>query len=133
MVLTTLLCTLAIGKFLAPTQASRNRMRYILAWLPETWISVNNTVLSWYQTPRWDIEIPGGLDRKWQLPGEQQPPVLGGYPGPATLFQSKTANFPIFHQEPVNLGAFSGHRLVGAGHAIHAPTTQGKNWLASPA
>jgi 1-acyl-sn-glycerol-3-phosphate acyltransferase len=63
MVLTTLLCTLAIGKFLAPTQASRNRMRHILTWLPETWILVNNALLSWYQTPRWDIEIPGGLDR----------------------------------------------------------------------
>jgi 1-acyl-sn-glycerol-3-phosphate acyltransferase len=63
MVLTTLLCILAIGKFLAPTKASRNRMRHILVWLPEVWISINNTVLSWYRNPRWTIEIPEGLDR----------------------------------------------------------------------
>jgi len=62
-VLTTLLCILAIGKFLAPTQAFRNRMQRILAGLGEMWISINNTALSWYRYPKWDIEIPAGLDR----------------------------------------------------------------------
>lgn len=58
-----LLCILAIGKFLAPTEAFRYRMRHLLTALPETWISINNAVLSWYQNPRWDIQIPEGLDR----------------------------------------------------------------------
>ena len=62
--LTTLLCILAIGKFLAPAGAFRNRMQRILAGLAELWISINNTVLSWYRNPQWDIEIPEGLDRK---------------------------------------------------------------------
>jgi 1-acyl-sn-glycerol-3-phosphate acyltransferase len=61
-VLTTLLCTLAIGKFLAPAGAFRNRMQRILAGLAELWISINNTVLSWYRNPQWDIKIPDGLD-----------------------------------------------------------------------
>lgn len=62
--LTTLLCILAIGKFLAPTEASRNWMRHILAGLAQMWISINNAVLSWYQHPQWDIEIPEDLDNK---------------------------------------------------------------------
>ena len=62
-VLTTVLCTLAIGKFLAPSEAFRTRVRQILAVVPETWISVNNAVLSWYRDPKWDIEITGDLDR----------------------------------------------------------------------
>ena len=62
-VLTTVLCTLAIGKFLAPSEAFRTRVRQILAVVPETWISVNNAVLSWYRDPKWDIEIKGDLDR----------------------------------------------------------------------
>ena len=61
--LTTLLCTLAIGKFLAPTEAIRNWIRHILAGLAELWISINNATLSWYHHPQWDIEIPEGLDR----------------------------------------------------------------------
>jgi len=32
--------------------------------VPELWISINNAVLSWYQAPRWDIELPAGMDRK---------------------------------------------------------------------
>jgi 1-acyl-sn-glycerol-3-phosphate acyltransferase len=63
-VLTTLLCTLAIGKFLAPTEAFRNWMRHILAGLAETWISINNALFSLYDKPRWDIEIPDNLDRQ---------------------------------------------------------------------
>lgn len=63
-VLTTLLCTLAIGKFLAPTESFRNWMRKILAGLAETWISINNALLSLSSKPRWNIEIPDGLDKK---------------------------------------------------------------------
>jgi 1-acyl-sn-glycerol-3-phosphate acyltransferase len=62
--LTTLLCTLAIGKFLAPTEAFRAWMRKILAGLAETWISINNGLFSLYQKPRWDIEIPANLDHQ---------------------------------------------------------------------
>jgi 1-acyl-sn-glycerol-3-phosphate acyltransferase len=62
--LTTLLCTLAIGKFLAPTEAIRNGMRSILAGLAETWISINNALFSLYSKPFWDIEIPANLDHR---------------------------------------------------------------------
>jgi 1-acyl-sn-glycerol-3-phosphate acyltransferase len=62
--LTTLLCILAIGKFLAPTEAFRNRMRSILASLAETWISINNWLFSLYRKPVWDIQIPAGLDHR---------------------------------------------------------------------
>ena len=61
-VLTTILCILAIGKFLAPTEVMRTRMRHILARIPEAWISVNNAVLSWYRNPIWEIGIPENLD-----------------------------------------------------------------------
>ncbi len=37
--------------------------RRILAGIAETWISVNNLVLSVYGYTRWDVEIPHGLDR----------------------------------------------------------------------
>jgi 1-acyl-sn-glycerol-3-phosphate acyltransferase len=63
-VLTTLLCTLAIGKFLAPTKAFRNGMRHLLAGLAETWISINNALFSLYAKPTWDIEIPENLDHR---------------------------------------------------------------------
>jgi len=63
-VLTTLLCTLAIGKLLAPTEGFRTWMRHILAGLGETWISVNNALFSLYKKPRWDIRIPGNLDHQ---------------------------------------------------------------------
>jgi 1-acyl-sn-glycerol-3-phosphate acyltransferase len=63
-VLTTLLCTLAIGKFLAPTEAFRNWMRHILAGLAEAWISINNALFSLYKKPRWDIRIPENLDQQ---------------------------------------------------------------------
>jgi len=63
-VLTTLLCILAIGKFLAPTESFRNWMRKVLAGLAETWISINNAMFSMYRRTRWNIEIPDGLDRE---------------------------------------------------------------------
>jgi 1-acyl-sn-glycerol-3-phosphate acyltransferase len=61
-VLTTLLCILAVGKFLAPTEPIRNRMRQVLAGLAEFWISVNNAIFSLYRNPTWDIQVPGNLD-----------------------------------------------------------------------
>jgi 1-acyl-sn-glycerol-3-phosphate acyltransferase len=63
-VLTTLLCILAIGKFLAPTESFRNKVRKVLAKLAEAWISINNAIFSMYRKPRWDIRIPEDLDRK---------------------------------------------------------------------
>jgi len=63
-VLTTLLCTLAIGKFLAPTERFRNGMQVLLASIAETWISINNWLFSLYARPRWDIRIPEKLDHE---------------------------------------------------------------------
>jgi len=63
-VLATLLFILAIVKFLAPTDSSRNAMRHVLTALAEAWISVNNSLFSLYRRPAWDIRIPGKLDRK---------------------------------------------------------------------
>lgn len=37
-------------------------MRKILAGLAETWISINNGILSLYRNTRWDIEIPDQLN-----------------------------------------------------------------------
>ena len=62
--LTTLLCILAIGKFLAPSESSRNRVRRVLAGLAEFWIAVNNAILSLFRNPRWDIQVPENLDYK---------------------------------------------------------------------
>jgi 1-acyl-sn-glycerol-3-phosphate acyltransferase len=61
-VLTTVLCILAIGKFLAPTPTIRDRVRNVLTRLAEAWISINNFILSLYRNTHWDVEIPDGLD-----------------------------------------------------------------------
>jgi 1-acyl-sn-glycerol-3-phosphate acyltransferase len=61
-VLTMVLCVLAIPKWLAPNEAVRGFFRRELAKLAELWISVNNFILSLYHGTRWDIEIPDGLD-----------------------------------------------------------------------
>jgi 1-acyl-sn-glycerol-3-phosphate acyltransferase len=63
-VLTTVLCILAIPKWLAPTEAIRDFFRRHLAKLAELWISVNNAILSLYRQTDWDLEIPTDLDRK---------------------------------------------------------------------
>ena len=61
-VLTTVLCFFAIFKFLAPTESLRDRVRKFLAKLAETWISINQSVLSLSRKPKWDIRIPEDLD-----------------------------------------------------------------------
>ena len=38
-VLTVALCILALGKFLAPTDAARDAIRKVLAGIAETWIA----------------------------------------------------------------------------------------------
>ncbi len=63
-VLTVALCILALGKFLAPTEAARGSVRRVLAGIAETWVAINNAALSRYAGTQWDIEIPDGLDRK---------------------------------------------------------------------
>ena len=63
-VLTTLLCILAIGKFLAPTEAIRSGVRHVLAGIAETWITINNAMFSLYRKTAWDIRIPDKLDRE---------------------------------------------------------------------
>lgn len=63
-VLATVLCILAIGKLLAPTEAIRSAVRHLLAGVAEAWISINNTLLSLYKNPAWDIQIPDNLDHE---------------------------------------------------------------------
>jgi 1-acyl-sn-glycerol-3-phosphate acyltransferase len=62
-VLTLLLCCLAIGKLLAPTPRARDAVRQVLEKIAESWISVNNSILSLYRNTEWDIGIPADLDR----------------------------------------------------------------------
>jgi 1-acyl-sn-glycerol-3-phosphate acyltransferase len=57
------LYVLAIPKWLAPPGRLRNRVRLLLARLAESWISVNNGILSLYRQPEWLIELPPALDR----------------------------------------------------------------------
>ena len=61
--LTTLLCCLSIGKWLAPTPGARNGVRKVLEKIAESWIAINNSILSLYRSTEWDIEIPADLDR----------------------------------------------------------------------
>ncbi len=61
-VLTLVLCVLAIPKWLAPSEAIRNFFRLVLAKIAELWISVNNFILSLYRSTDWDVEIPEDLD-----------------------------------------------------------------------
>jgi len=63
-VLTTLICILAIGKYLVPAAAVKRWLRRVLAGIAELWISINNVVLSLHRNPKWDVEIPPGLNRK---------------------------------------------------------------------
>jgi len=60
---TLVLYLLAIPKWLAPPGGIRNRVRLLLARIAESWISVNNGLLSLYRQPEWRTEIPAGLDR----------------------------------------------------------------------
>lgn len=61
-VLSLLLCLLAIPKWLAPTDALRDFFRRPLGAIGEAWIAVNNFILSLYRKPVWDLEIPANLD-----------------------------------------------------------------------
>ena len=61
-VLTTLLCVLAIPKWLAPNDTVRAFFRRELAKIAELWISINNFILSLYRRTDWDVEIPENLD-----------------------------------------------------------------------
>ena len=62
-VLTLLICLLAIGKWLPPA-GLRDAFRKLLEKIAELWISINNGILSLYRNTRWDIEIPSNLDRQ---------------------------------------------------------------------
>jgi len=63
-VLTLILCFFAVFKFLAPTEAIRDRLRVFLASIAELWISINNAILTLYSNTKWDIEVPPNLDRQ---------------------------------------------------------------------
>ena len=60
----TLIVLLALAKLLAPTDALLDSVRNGLARVAMSWISVNNLVLSLYPGTRWDIKVPGKLDKK---------------------------------------------------------------------
>lgn len=62
-VLTLLICCLAIGKWLPPA-GLRDAFRELLGKIAETWIAINNGILSLYRKTRWAIEIPANLDRQ---------------------------------------------------------------------
>lgn len=61
--LTTLICVLAVLKWLTPAGALRDRVRRLLARIAEAWISVNNFIFSLYRKTDWDLQIPESLDR----------------------------------------------------------------------
>jgi 1-acyl-sn-glycerol-3-phosphate acyltransferase len=61
-VLTVLLCIMAVGKFLAPTDTALQWVRKRLAGIAEAWISINNIIFSALRVTQWDIEIPPNLD-----------------------------------------------------------------------
>ena len=63
-VLTTVVCILAVFKLLLPEGPVRKWFRKVLAGLAELWIGINNAVFSLYRNTSWDIEIPPGLSRK---------------------------------------------------------------------
>jgi 1-acyl-sn-glycerol-3-phosphate acyltransferase len=55
---------LAAGKFLAPEGPLRDGFRKVLASVAESWISINNLVLSCFRKTSWDLQIAAGLDRE---------------------------------------------------------------------
>ena len=63
-VLTTVVCILAVFKLLLPEGPVRKWFRKVLAGLAELWIGINNAVFSLSRNTNWDIEIPPGLSRK---------------------------------------------------------------------
>ena len=58
----TTLFLFSIGKFITPAGPLRNRVRRILTRIAETWIGVNNRILDCYSAPRWEVDLPEGLD-----------------------------------------------------------------------
>jgi 1-acyl-sn-glycerol-3-phosphate acyltransferase len=60
-VLTMVLCLLALGKLLVRSDAALNRLRQVLAGLAESWISINIHTFALMRLTEWDIEIPDGL------------------------------------------------------------------------
>lgn len=63
-VLTLLICCLAVGKWLPAAGGLRDAFRKLLEKIAETWIAINSFILSLYRKTRWDIEIPQDLDRR---------------------------------------------------------------------
>lgn len=61
-VLATLISLGGLVRFLAPTKASRSKVRYWLAGLAELWIGINNIILNLFRATRWDLQIPQKLD-----------------------------------------------------------------------
>jgi 1-acyl-sn-glycerol-3-phosphate acyltransferase len=58
------LTLLAAGKLLSPTRRIRDSFRKQMVRVVETWISLNNSVISLYRGTRWDIDVPGEVHRK---------------------------------------------------------------------
>ncbi len=124
--LTIVLFLLAIVKLLTPTESLRNRMRHVLGGLAEAWISINNTILSLYQNPRWNIQIPEGLDHEgcYLVSSNHQ-----SWVDVLVLQRAFNHHLPFFRffiKSTLIWVPFLGDRLVGAGHAVHAPPFQGE-------
>lgn len=61
-VLTLVLCVLALGKLLLREGAALDWLRRHLAGLAVFWISINNATFSLMRLTEWDIEVPSGLN-----------------------------------------------------------------------
>ena len=64
LLLSTLIVALAMVMLLVPEGRGRHVVRRLITGLAETWIAVNNLILSLYPGTNWDIRIDTGLDRR---------------------------------------------------------------------
>ena len=63
-VLTLLIFTLSIFKWIAPRGRARNAMTHWLSSLGELWVSVNKNLMWFYRGMEWDIHLPEGISRQ---------------------------------------------------------------------
>lgn len=63
-ILTLLICLLAIFKFMAPHGVLKNAITHWLSLLGEAWVSVHKGLISLYRGLEWDVELPGGISHK---------------------------------------------------------------------
>lgn len=63
-VLTFLICCLAIFKLIAPRGRARNTITHWLSSLGEMWVSVNKGLVWFYRDMEWDVQIPEAISHK---------------------------------------------------------------------